>query len=90
VFVFVIVLRVRGKEVSVSLSEVSLSLLESVSSSGLLRCVGLVKTTNAAYRPRRWKTSVTAGLKLEVSLLTRAHNACNLLFRLHVKQNWRI
>jgi len=39
VFVFVIVLRVMGKEVSVSVSDVSLSLLDSVYSSELLHSV---------------------------------------------------
>jgi len=39
VLVFVIVLRVGGKEVSVSVSDVSLSLLDSVYSSELLRSV---------------------------------------------------
>jgi hypothetical protein len=39
VFVFVIVLRIMGKEASVSLSDVSLSLLDSVYSSGSARSV---------------------------------------------------
>ena len=38
-FVFVIVLRIRGKEVSVFVSDVSLSLLDSVCSSGSVRSV---------------------------------------------------
>jgi hypothetical protein len=50
VFPFVIVLQVRGKEVFVSLSEVSLSLLDNVCFSGSVRSVLPKLRTDARER----------------------------------------